>query len=126
MLGALDAALRNLREASTHGADNGSPELRDGWSAVARAVAAERDACEGLPLEAASPEGCDALAMAAEEIGESQQARHEAAHSLAKVGESQLEAGRGPGLQWTPLVALEEGEAQLAQLHSRAASSHAS
>ena len=46
-LAALDAALANLRDASAQGAATSGGG--NGWAVVARAVGAERAACEGLP-----------------------------------------------------------------------------
>ena len=62
----------------------------------------------------------------AAEIGAAQEARQQAAHSLAhRVAESErslgaIGSGRGTPPCWTPLTALEEGEEQLSQLHGRA------
>ena len=113
-LQALAAALGSLREASKHGA-----EANDRWRAVVRAVADEREAPDGLPAEASSPEGSHALAMAAEEIRGAQQARQQAVLALA-TQQQQVATG-----DIAHFDALEEGEAQLTQLHERAVSSHA-
>ena len=122
-LAALDVALMSLREASAQGEATVDAALRQSWQAVARAVAAERAACESLPAEAAGVEGSSALAQAATELGASQEARHQAAHSLAtSAGTAALGAS---DVAWTPLVAMEEGEATLAQLHARAVASEA-
>ena len=54
-LAALAAALGNLREASAQGEARAQGETlatRDGWRVVARAVAAERNAYEALPVGA--------------------------------------------------------------------------
>ena len=53
-LRALDAALQSLRCASAHGAP--TEALSDEWRGVVQAVAGERAASEGLPLQS-SPEG---------------------------------------------------------------------